>query len=134
MRRRIAPAFLLAAVPLSLLTLPFWVIFCASLWFEGPQAMFIRAADALMQWTNWGYSTFPARLLIGAAGAVIGWGALLTLALTAKRPWSRVSWLVKAGYIVGAISMLAAPVSIVLAVPPIALGATLLWMAWDRQT
>jgi hypothetical protein len=132
-RRHIVPVFLLAAVPLSLLTLPFWVIFCASLWFEGPHAMLIRSVDALMQWTNWGYSTYPARLLIGAAGAVIGWAALLALAITAKRPWSRVSWLVKAGYVAGAISMLIAPVSIALAVPPIALGAMLLWMAWDRQ-
>jgi hypothetical protein len=133
MRHYLVPMLLIVSIPLSLVASGFWLIFCLSVFMNDPDAQLTKAVDAIVNWTNWGYSTYTARLLIGAFGTAAGWAALLWLCVMPKRPWSQVWWIVKAGCVVGAVSMLIAPVTVVLALPPIVLSATLLWMAWKRE-
>jgi hypothetical protein len=92
---------------------------------EGYKAMVVEP--------NPGLALHIGRVLIGTFGGLVGWLSLIALVSYSRRPWSRVPMAVKVGCLVGVLSAVALPTAPGLALPPILLCGSLIWLAVRRD-
>jgi hypothetical protein len=121
-------------VPLSLLLLGMWLIYAGAVLFTGDfQRTLTEGYEAVVVKANPGLAFHVGRVLVGTFGGLVGWVSLAALLSYSRRPWSRVPKAVKVGCFVGILSAVALPTAPGLALPPILLCGSLIWLAVRRD-
>lgn len=134
MSRLLPISIVVICTPLSLLLLFLWIIFAGAILFTGDfQSTLSQAYEAVFVSPNPGLAIYIARQLIGTFGGLIGWVSLVALAFFSQRRWSGIPKWVKIGCFIGVVAALALPAAPGVALPPILLCASLLWLAAKRD-
>ncbi len=120
--------------PLSLLLLYLWGIYAGAVVFTGDfQNTVGEAYRAMVVTPNPPLALHMVRQLVGTFGGLVGWVSLVALMVFTNRPWSRIPKPVKVGCLIGVLSAIALPAAPGLALPPILLCASLIWLAVRRD-
>jgi hypothetical protein len=121
-------------VPLSLLLLGMWFIYAGAVVFTGDfQETSAEGYKAMVVESNPGLAFHISRVLVGTFGGLVGWLSLVALLSYSRRPWSKIPKAVKVGCLVGVLSAIALPTAPGLALPPILLCGSLIWLAVGRD-
>lgn len=132
--RIISVSLVIICIPLSLILLWMWIIFAGSILFAGDfQQTVSEAYKAVVVTPNPGLALYIGRQLVGTFGGLIGWVSLFALVVVSQRPWSSIPKSIKVGCLIGVLSAIALPAAPGLALPPILLCASLLWLAVTRD-
>lgn len=134
MLRLLPISVIYVCVPLSLLLLAMWIIYAGAVLFTGDfQRTLAQGYEAVVVGSNPGLAFHVGRMLVGTFGGLVGWVSLAALLSYSRRPWSRVPKTVKFGCLVGVLSAVALPTAPGLALPPILLCGSLVWLAVRRD-
>lgn len=130
----LAISVIIICTPLSVLLLWLWIILAGAVLFTGNFDQVLHDAyHAVLVEPNAGLAIYTYRLLIGIFGGFIGWLSLAALLFVSQRPLSRIPAAVKLGCLIGGLSALSVPAMPGVALPPILLCGSLLWLAAKRD-